>query len=102
MFRKVFYFMKPVIRNYYLMTALAFLVWMIFFDSNNFISQAGNQRELNDLTAQKQYYEKEIMLNKNMVRELTNPSDKSALEKFAREKYHMKRPDEDIFLIIRE
>jgi cell division protein FtsB len=102
MFKKIFRFLKPVVRNYYLMTALAFIVWIIFFDSNNVISEYRNHNELKGLVQQKQYLESEIAKNKAMVHNLTNPKDLRAVEKFAREKYLMKRENEEIFLIVNE
>jgi cell division protein FtsB len=102
MFKRIIDWLKPLVRNYYLMTGLVFVVWMIFFDSNNMISQFRNRRDLKELVQQKQFYVNEITKNKAMVRDLTNPKDKSALEKFAREKYLMKRPNEEIFLIVKD
>lgn len=84
------------------MTGLVFVVWMIFFDSNNMISQYRNRRDLKELVQQKQFYVTEIAKNKTLVHDLTNPKDKSALEKFAREKYLMKKPNEEIFLIVKD
>jgi cell division protein DivIC len=102
MFKKIFHFLKPLFRNYYLMVGLAFIVWMVFFDSNNLIVQFQNRRVLKNLVQQKQFYENEIIRNKAMVRDLTNPKDTRALEKYGREKYLMKRPNEEIFLIVKE
>ena len=93
---------RKYIRNYYLMTALAFVVWMLFFDSNNMLVQWNNRKELHELLEQKAYYEEETARNRAMVKELTNPDDQRALEKFGREKYLMKRESEVIYLIIPE
>jgi cell division protein DivIC len=102
MFKKIIHYLKPLVRNYYLMTGLFFVVWMIFFDSNNILTQRKNQKILKELVQQKEYLERGIASNKAMVRQLTNPKDQRALEKFARENYLLKRPNEDIFLIVKE
>jgi cell division protein DivIC len=102
MFKKIIIFLKPFVRNYYLMTAIVFIVWMVFFDSNNVITQLSNRRVLKDLMQKKRYYESEIAQNKMLVKQLTNQKDLRPIEKYAREHYLLKRPDEDIFLIIRE
>ena len=102
MFKKIINWLKPLVKNYYLMTGLVFVVWMIFFDSNNMISQYRNRHDLKELVQQKQFYVDEITKNKAMVHDLTNLKDKSALEKFAREKYLMKKPNEEIFLIVKD
>ncbi len=93
---------KKFIRNYYLTTGLAFVVWMLFFDSNNMMVQRQNRRELQEWLDQKAYYETETARNRAAVKELTNPNDQRALEKYGREKYLMKREREEIFLIIPE
>jgi len=91
-----------LIRNYYLMSGLVFIVWMLFFDSNNLMNQLHNQADLQELLQQKAFYQDEISRNKTLVDELTDPNDRRALEKYGREKYLMKKEREEIFLIIPE
>jgi cell division protein FtsB len=79
---------------------LAFLVWMLFFDQNNWLRQISLSKELHDARQQEQYYKNEIASDSLRLHELTT-SDESA-EKLAREKYLMKKDDEEIFLIVRE
>lgn len=76
-----------------------FLVWLTFFDRNNFISQIHYGRTLNKQRQQKEYYKKEIYKDSVSLVEL---SDTTRLEKFAREKYLFKKNNEDIFLIVKE
>ena len=71
---------------------------MTFFDRNDFISQYSYKQELNKLEVDKVYYQVQIEENKTSIYELM--SDPANLEKFAREKYHMKKDDEDVFLIV--
>lgn len=57
-------------------------------------------RELKDVKRQKEFYQEEIKNDKIAIEELL--TDSSTLEKFAREKYLMKRDNEDIFLIVED
>ncbi len=86
--------------NRYTWTALAFLVFLVFFDRYNLITRFKIKAELNSAKAQKEYYQQEIEIDKKAILELT--TDTASLEKFAREKYLMKRENEDIFLIMEE
>lgn len=55
------------------------------------------RKELKELEATKTFYESEILKNKSTIYALQN--DSIALEKFAREKYLMKKNNEEIFLV---
>ncbi len=87
-----------LIRNKYFITGLAFLTWMLFFDRNDLMSQYEYRTQLNKLQAEKEFYLKE---SEKAVKDLNELStDKTKLEKFAREKYLMKKENEDVFVII--
>ena len=92
--------MKKVIsllKNKYFLTILGLAVWIIFFDKNDIGTQLSLKRDVSALVEEKNYYQKEINQITSDLRELnTNPI---TLEKFAREKYLMKRDNEDIFVI---
>lgn len=90
----------PVIKNKYVITILAFLLWMAIFDENNFVSQYKTRQKLQELEKDKKYYTTEIANNKENLNELMSSMDN--LEKFAREKYLMKRDNEDIFVFVEE
>lgn len=90
----------PYIRNKYIISFVVFLVWMIFFDRNDFISRYTYNKELQKLQDDKAYYLKEVEENKQSAHQLM--SEPENLEKFARERYLMKKENEDIFLIIEE
>ena len=89
-----------ILGNKYLITGVVFLTWLIFFDNNNLIRQYGLRAELKELQKEKQYYLEQIEINRIATEELM--TNQSTLEKFAREKYLMKRENEDIYLIIKE
>ena len=89
---------RPALNNKYILTILIFLVWMTFLDRHNFISRFQQQQKLNVAKAKIDYYDEQIQKVKQDTEELFT-SHKS-IEKFAREKYYMKKPDEDVFVVI--
>ncbi|MBE0649297.1 MAG: septum formation initiator family protein [Bacteroidales bacterium] len=93
-------FFKKYINNKYFYSALAFVVWMFFFDSDNFREQIRLSQRINDLEKQKSYYSKEIEKNKSALKALQY--DTAKLEDYARERYFMKKNNEDIYLIVRD
>jgi cell division protein FtsB len=97
MFRKIF---NHLTRFKYLYTLLVFVVWMIFFDQNRFEHSFRLQRTHNTLIRQKQYYQSQIKACQDELRSLQ--FDTAYMEKVAREKYLMKRPDEKIYVMARE
>ncbi|WP_432714735.1 FtsB family cell division protein [Pedobacter sp.] len=89
-----------IFRNKYFIATAAFVVWMLFFDKNDMLSQYEYRAELHKLQEEKDFYERETkQVNKDLNELSTNL--KSA-EKFAREKYFMKKDNEDIFVIVKE
>ena len=89
-----------IFRNKYFLSAAAFVVWMLFFDKNDMLSQYEYRGEVNKLQAEKEFYEKEIATVKKDLNELS--TNLNTAEKFAREKYLMKKDNEDVFVIIRQ
>ena len=77
---------------------MVFIIWMIFFDSNDLISQYKMNKQLNDLESERDYYEQKIVEVK--AEEDALIKDKDKLEKFAREHYLMKKPTEDIYILV--
>ncbi len=88
------------LRDKYIITTIIFAIWMIAIDKNNIIAQFKLLGDLNDLRDKKEYYLKEIEKDKQATYELS--TNKKTLEKFAREKYLLKKENEDIFLIVKE
>lgn len=73
---------------------------MLFFDRNDVASQYDYRTKVKKLEEEKEFYNKEIAQAEKDLQELTTNSEK--LEKFARERYLMKRDNEDVFVIIEE
>lgn len=84
-------------KNKFVIATIAFLVWMLFFDRNDIASQYKYQSYLKNLKEEKEFYIKETATVKKDLEELT--SNPARLQKFAREKYMMKKDNEDIFII---
>lgn len=81
----------------YLITICAFLFMIIFVDENNLIDRFRHKREIRTLNAEIEQYRKQYQSDTEKLNRLVdNPEE---LEKIAREKYLMKKPDEDIFII---
>ncbi|MGD1946856.1 MAG: septum formation initiator family protein [Croceivirga sp.] len=85
-----------VFTNTYILVLTLFVIWMLFFDTNSFLIHRELQKEINKLEDQKDYLKKEIEKDKKQLNELKDPK---ALEKYAREKYYMKKENEEVFLI---
>lgn len=83
-------------KNIYILILFVFVVWMIFFDSNSWFIHNELNNEIDDLKAEKEYYQKGKEKDDKEFKKL---SSKQGLEKFAREEYYMKRENEDIFII---
>jgi len=87
-----------LLKNKYFFTLVAFAVWMLMFDQNKYDNQMRLQSSLKKLEAQKAFFISEIEQNKKMSEALL--SDTALMEKYAREKYLMKRPDEVVYVVV--
>ena len=87
-------------KNKYFILTVAFIVWMLFFDKNDLVSQFEYRQQVNTLKEERDFYSKETEKVSKDLDELTSNPQK--LEKFAREKYLMKKDNEDVFVIVKE
>ncbi len=85
------------LRNKYLLCTAGFIVWMLFFDPRDFFSQLHRTRELQRLETVKTRYTSEIARESAELESLKN--NPATIEKYAREKYFMKKDDEELFII---
>jgi cell division protein DivIC len=88
----------PFFRNKYVLTVLIFFLWLLLFDANSLLDKFRAMKDVKQLEIDKEYYVNRIVNDKRKLNELKTDDDN--LEKFAREQYHMKRPDEDLFIIV--
>ncbi len=89
-----------ILKNKYFIVTAIVLVWMTFFDSNNFIHIVNKTVKLQALKKEKNYYLEKMKETKKARRELMKNGE--SLERFAREKYFMKKPNEDLYVVIEE
>lgn len=90
----------PFLKNKYLLTLVGLTIWVLFFDKNDLKTQIEFRREVKKLEEERNYYARENAQITSDLKELTtNPK---TVEKFAREKYLMKRDNEDIFIIVEQ
>lgn len=86
------------VRNFYFISGVFFLVWMLFIDSNDIVSQVRLKKKVSELEARKDYYQENIEeISKQYEERLNNPE---LLERYAREKYFMKKKTEDLFVVV--
>ena len=91
----------PLLRNKYILSLVVFAVWMVFFDDRDVITTHFRyKKELTDLKNSKDYYQKQIEATREELGKLQ--SDPALLEKYARERYRMKRDNEDLYIIAEE
>ncbi len=93
-------FLTKIIGNFYFISFVLFGVWIVFFDTNDLFTQYYRQQRVKRLESEKNFYIQKSTEIKQDRRDLAQ--DAEALEKFAREKYFLKRPKEDVFIIITE
>lgn len=87
-----------LLRNKYALAIIGMLVWLLFFDKNNVATQYDLIRQCRKLQKEKEYYLSEIESNKKNLVELR--SNEKSLETLAREKYLMKKDNEDVFVFV--
>lgn len=86
--------------NKYIITALVFIVLMLFFDQNDWFTQRARQRDLNKANEHIAFMKSEITDMKTQLQKLQ--TDPATLERYAREKYYEKRDNEDVYMIVRD
>lgn len=86
------------VKNPYFLLGFGFLTWMLFFDSEDLLTQYQLWQQLKKLQEEKVYYLAKIEAVKKDWEELMTHEE--LLEKFAREKYYMKKPTEDVYVVV--
>lgn len=75
---------------------LFFIVWLLFFDTYSYFDHRNIDKEIQKLEENKAYYIEQIEADKKSNRKLDKMEE---VERYAREKYFMKRENEDIYII---
>jgi len=85
-----------IVSNKYLLISLLFGVWMLFLDNYSYMDQRQINNQIDELQDNKKYYQDEIRKDNQSIKLLKNQDQ---VEKYAREKYYMKKDSEDIYII---
>lgn len=89
-----------LLKNKYFLVIVGLFFWLLYFDKNDVFTQYELIKKCNKLNSEKDYYITQIENNKKEVEELQ--SNLKSLETFAREKYLMKRDNEDVFVFVQK
>lgn len=95
---KVLRFVPRFLRNRYGAGVLAMVLWIGLFADYDLYTMVKLRLQLHSMSQQRDHYQEEIAVTRAQLHELT--SDQELLEKFAREKYLMKRDNEDVFVLV--
>lgn len=82
--------------NRYTLVLIFFIVWMLFLDNQSLWDQRVLNKQIEELEDNKAYYKQEIAKDEQSIKNLKNPGQ---TERYAREKYYMKKDSEDIYII---
>ena len=85
-----------IVSNKYLLISILFIVWMLFLDNYSYMDQRQLNKQIDELQDNKKYYQDEIKKDNQNIKLLKNQDQ---VEKYAREKYYMKRDKEDIYIV---
>ena len=84
------------VSNKYIWVLLFFVSWMLFLDNYSYLDHRLLNQQIQELEDNKKYYKEEINQDLKSIKSFKNPDQ---IEKYAREKYYMKRENEDIYII---
>ncbi|CAM1347968.1 FtsB family cell division protein [Tenacibaculum insulae] len=82
--------------NIYVVILTVFVIWMLFFDENSYLTHREFNKEIDELEIWINYHQKKIDTDKETIEKL---QDSLQLERYAREKYLMKKENEDVYII---
>ena len=85
-----------IFTNIFVIIFVPFMIWMLFFDENSYLIHREYNNEIEDLESTITFYEEKLASDKEMIKNL---QDSLELERFAREKYLLKKENEDIYII---
>jgi len=91
---------RYLLKNFYFIFFISFLIWMIIIDSNGFLNRFRLSQKVDELRTEKEFYVQEI--DKVTIDKEKFESNEEILEKYAREEYLMKKESEDIFYVKQE
>ena len=87
-------------RKFYTGTLVVWLIWITFIDDNNLFVVWENHQKMKELERDLAYYKEQVKQVRKEHREVFGT--KAMMEKWAREKYLMRKPGEDVYVIVDE
>ena len=87
------------LKNRYFISAVLFLIWMLFFDANSMLVQIEQKKEIQKTKKDIEYYKQEIVKDKKIIDVLSQDSLTAELEKYFRENLFLSEKNEEIFII---
>ena len=85
-----------IISNKYVNILMFFLIWILFLDNYSYLDHRILNKQIDELERQKVYYKNEIQNDQKNIKLLKDPA---TIEKYAREKYFMKKDSEDVYIV---
>lgn len=85
-----------ILGSTYVLILICFVVWMVFFDTNSFLIHKELDDDIHALEKNKEFYQEEIRKDKEFLDKM---KDSNEIEKYARQKYYLKKEGEDIYII---
>lgn len=86
-----------ILLNKYLIIGVFFIIWIIFFDQNSYLIHRELDKEINQLTIEKEYYQDKLDKEIEQIEKMKK--DTTEIERIAREKHFLKKENEDVFII---
>ncbi|HHB79408.1 MAG TPA: hypothetical protein ENK85_09280 [Saprospiraceae bacterium] len=86
--------LPPFFKNRYVLVIAFFLAFMVFFDKHDLLTQYKLQHAVDQLEEDKTFYQEKIKETKQKRLDFEKNQ-----EKYAREKYYVKKPKEEVFVI---
>ena len=90
------YPLLKILANRYVLVLIFFTIWILFLDNYSYLEHRVLDKEINEIEDNINYYKTEIKKDSASIKQLKN---NDRVEKYAREKYYMKRENEDIYII---
>lgn len=87
-------------RKFIFVTFILFIIWIVFFDNSSILMLWGLNSEINQYEEELNYYRTEYEKNESYYKKMIQ--NKEEKEKYARENYFMKKPNEEIFIIVED
>ncbi|MES2430573.1 MAG: septum formation initiator family protein [Bacteroidota bacterium] len=86
-----------IVKNKYFIASVIFLAWMFWFDPKDIPSDIARRNKYSDLQNSEKHLTELIAKTKSELNELK--TNAQTIEKYAREKYLMKKDNEDLFIL---